>query len=326
MQRTGWLRRISAAGTAASVLLVVSHAFAQESSAGVSAGIDDPVRARARAAMPSMQIGMIAPAAAPASTGTGVSSGPWSQAENNGLEIEGTITYESKIYGATGESSFSADRIVNYRTTATGFLRLQLWATKSYPTYGGSISFYDLGYVDMNPIGPGYVFENMMTSGRTFNAPPAGTYYISLVLLEYTNGSYLYNDIRTFDKTWTIGSGSTPSCSATTSKFCAQSNRFSVTLWARDQRTGTTDTGHVMLSTGVYGMFAFPSIAGNTSDPQVFVKVLDGRPINGKWWVFCSTLTDEEFKVTVTDTQTGQSRVYHKLAGTTTSTFDTGAF
>jgi hypothetical protein len=73
-------------------------------------------------------------------------------------------------------------------------------------------------------------------------------------------------------------------------------------------------------------MFAFPTIAGNTTDPQVFVKVLDGRPINGKWWVFCSTLTDVEFKVTVTDHQTGQSRVYHKLAGATSATFDTSAF
>lgn len=306
-------------------VLLSPTVLAQTWSTDVNVEPDDAVRARARSTMPSIHIGMLAPSAAPEQSSADTAVGPWAQAENNGLEIEGTIAYESKIYGATGESSFSAERIANYRTTATGFLRLQLWATKTYPTYGGSISFFDLGYVDMNPAGPGYVYENMMTSGRAFDTPPAGTYYISLVLLEYSSGNYVYTDIRTFDKTWTIGSA-TPACSATTSRFCAQNNRFSVTLWAKDQRLGNTDTGHVMLTTGVYGMFAFPVLAGNTTDPQVFVKVLDGRPVNGKWWVFCSTLTDVEFKVTVTDTQTGQSRVYHKLPGATSSTFDTGAF
>lgn len=314
-----------AAGLIVTLLLLVPASFAQVSHSGTSREESGPMRDRARVGMTAIPAGEAIPASGIETGSSGSSEGPWATAENEGLEIEGLIAYESRINGATGLSNFSAERIMNYRSTASGFLRLQLWATKTPPVYGATITFNSLGHVDMNPIAGGFYYENMMTADRPFDTPPAGTYYISMALLEYQNGNYLYTDIRTFEKTWTIG-GSTTVCSPTSSKFCTQSNRFSVSLWARDQRTGSTDTGHVMLTTGVYGMFAFPTIAGNTTDPQVFVKVLDGRPVNGKWWVFCSTLTDVEFKVTVTDHQTGQSRVYHKLAGATSATFDTSAF
>lgn len=35
------------------------------------------------------------------------------------------------------------------------------------------------------------------------------------------------------------------------------------------------------------------------SNPEVLVKILDGRPVNGKWWVFISSNTNLEFKVHV---------------------------
>jgi hypothetical protein len=309
------------------VLLAAFASQAQQMQADRADQVPDSIRERARETMTRVPAAPIAfEGAAATGSSSDASEGPYAATENDGLEIEGKITYESTYNGATGVSSFTAERIMNYRSTHSGFLKLALWATTTSPVYGGTISYHGLGEVEMNPLAGGYYYENFMTSQRPYNTPPNGTYYISMVLLEYSNGAYYYKDIRTFDKTWTIGGTSVVPCSPTTSKFCAHGNRFSVSLWARDQRTGATDKGNVMLSTSVYGMFAFPVLAGNTTDPQVFVKVLDGRPINGKWWVFCSTLTDVEFKVTVTDTQTGQSRVYHKLAGTTSSTFDTGAF
>lgn len=309
------------------VLLMAWSSLAQQTQSDRSDRVPDSIRERARETMTRLPAAPVA-VANPMSAGSSsdAAEGPYAVTENDGLEIEGKITYESTYNGATGVSSFTAERIMNYRSTSSGFLKLALWATTTPPVYGGTISYFGLGEVEMNPLAGGYFYDNFMTSQRPYNTPPNGTYYISMVLSEYYNGAYYYKDIRTFDKTWTIGGTSVVPCSPTTSKFCAQGNRFSVSLWARDQRTGAADNGHVMLSTSVYGMFAFPVLAGNTTDPQVFVKVLDGRPINGKWWVFCSTLTDVEFKVTVTDTQTGQSRVYHKLAGTTSSTFDTGAF
>ena len=37
----------------------------------------------------------------------------------------------------------------------------------------------------------------------------------------------------------------------------------------------------------------------NGSNPEVYVKIIDGTPVNGHWWVFISSTTNLEFKVTV---------------------------
>jgi hypothetical protein len=59
---------------------------------------------------------------------------------------------------------------------------------------------------------------------------------------------------------------------------------------------------------------------------EVMVKVLDGRAINGKLWVFFGALSDVDYTLTVTDTQTGQQKSYHNPAGTLASRADTQAF
>ncbi|MBI2212621.1 MAG: trypsin-like peptidase domain-containing protein [Acidobacteria bacterium] len=125
---------------------------------------------------------------------------------------------------------------------------------------------------------------------------------------------------------WLEPPASTDPCVASSSVICAQSNRFKITLAAKDPRTGKTDSGYVMSSTNVFGYFAFPVIASNQTDPQIFVKVLDGRPVNNKWWVFYASLTDVEFTLTVTDTQTGAVKTYHQDPYTQKSANDTGAF
>jgi hypothetical protein len=38
---------------------------------------------------------------------------------------------------------------------------------------------------------------------------------------------------------------------------------------------------------------------------EVTLKVLDGRPVNGHWWIFLSSMTNVEFKVVVYDNRTG---------------------
>ncbi|HVT05407.1 MAG TPA: PKD domain-containing protein [Thermoanaerobaculia bacterium] len=116
------------------------------------------------------------------------------------------------------------------------------------------------------------------------------------------------------------------SCTSSSTAFCAQSGRFQISILARDQRTGKTDDGFVMFSSDVFGYFALPNLTGNTTDPAFFIKVLDGRPVNNKWWVFFATLTDVELTVTVTDTATGAVKTYTKPAGGTSATFDTSAF
>ena len=103
-------------------------------------------------------------------------------------------------------------------------------------------------------------------------------------------------------------------------------HRFWVTLSARDQRTGRTGNGLAIPSTDVFGYFSIPDITGNPQNPEVFVKVLDGRGVNGSYWIFYSGLTDLEYTVTVQELDTGRVRAYFTPGGSACGGFDTSAF
>ena len=60
---------------------------------------------------------------------------------------------------------------------------------------------------------------------------------------------------------------------------------------------------------------------------EVLVKVLDGCDTNGFFWVFSAATTNVEYTLRVTDTLTGQIRVYSNLLGTSApAVSDTSAF
>ena len=59
---------------------------------------------------------------------------------------------------------------------------------------------------------------------------------------------------------------------------------------------------------------------------ELLMKVLDGRQINGKFWVFFGALSNVEYTVTVTDTESGEVKRYHNDQGTFASMADTAAF
>jgi phosphatidylinositol-3-phosphatase len=58
---------------------------------------------------------------------------------------------------------------------------------------------------------------------------------------------------------------------------------------------------------------------------DLVVKVVDGRAVNGKFWVFYGSLTTEQFTLTVTDTVTGATKTYTGQ-GENASGADTSAF
>ena len=49
---------------------------------------------------------------------------------------------------------------------------------------------------------------------------------------------------------------------------------------------------------------------------EMMVKVLDGCALNGHYWVFAAATTTVEYTLTVTDTLTGETAVYHNPLGT----------
>jgi ELWxxDGT repeat protein len=110
-------------------------------------------------------------------------------------------------------------------------------------------------------------------------------------------------------------------CAAGTAALCLAGNRFAVTAAWRDGSgdSGTASVVPVSDDTGYLWFFSAANV-------EVMLKVLDGRAVNGRFWVFYGALSDVEYTITVTDTQTGAVRTYTNPAGTLASIADTGAF
>ena len=103
--------------------------------------------------------------------------------------------------------------------------------------------------------------------------------------------------------------------------LCLQSGRFQASVSWRDSQ-GRTGTGHATPLTSDTGSFWFFS----PDNVELVVKALDGRAIDGKWWVFYGSLSNVEYTLTVTDTATGAVRTYTNPQGTFASVGDTAAF
>jgi photosystem II stability/assembly factor-like uncharacterized protein len=59
---------------------------------------------------------------------------------------------------------------------------------------------------------------------------------------------------------------------------------------------------------------------------ELVVKLIDGRAVNGYFWVFSGALTENAYTLTIVDLVTGARRDYQNAAGELTSRADTAAF
>jgi hypothetical protein len=64
----------------------------------------------------------------------------------------------------------------------------------------------------------------------------------------------------------------------------------------------------------------------DAANVEVVLKVLDARPVNGKFWIFAGALSDVEYTITVTDTDTGKVKTYTNPKGRLASFGDVSAF
>ena len=110
-------------------------------------------------------------------------------------------------------------------------------------------------------------------------------------------------------------------CVASTTSLCLSGGRFEVKVaWTDFQ--GKTGAGQAISLTPDTGYFWF----FNASNIELVVKVLDARGINQKFWVFFGALSNVEYTLTVTDSQTGAVKTYHNPSGQFASVGDTEAF
>jgi ELWxxDGT repeat protein len=110
-------------------------------------------------------------------------------------------------------------------------------------------------------------------------------------------------------------------CQPTSERLCLGGSRFAVEVSWKDfqGRTGKGKTVPLFDGTGAFWFFDAANI-------ELVVKVLDGRPLNDHFWLFYGALSNVEYTLTVTDTQTGAVKTYRNPSGRFASVGDTQAF
>ncbi|HYK42545.1 MAG TPA: hypothetical protein VE007_09150, partial [Thermoanaerobaculia bacterium] len=111
-------------------------------------------------------------------------------------------------------------------------------------------------------------------------------------------------------------------CTGDATSLCLNGGRFRVQVNWFAANISSSGAGQTVPLTSDSGAFWFFT-PGNL---ELIVKVVDGRSVNGHFWVFYGALSDVEYTITVTDTQTGTSRTYSNPQGRLASVADTVAF
>jgi len=116
--------------------------------------------------------------------------------------------------------------------------------------------------------------------------------------------------------------GPTEPCEPDEETLClGPDGRFRVTVtWAEPR--GDSGTGQAERRSEETGTFWFFS----PDNLELVVKLLDSRTINGHFWFFSGALSNVEYRITVTDTETGDRREYFNEQGRLRSLADTEAF
>jgi hypothetical protein len=107
-----------------------------------------------------------------------------------------------------------------------------------------------------------------------------------------------------------VEEGLAAACDACGKALLLVNGRFSLELTWKNG-AGQTQTAQAVPLTSDTGYFWFNS----AENVEVIVKVLDGRGLNGHFWVYYGALTDQEYTLTVRDTATNRSKTYRNPKG-----------
>jgi hypothetical protein len=198
------------------------------------------------------------------------------------------------------------------------------WAIINNGTAATTVRFYTDLYVDGvlrtswyidPPLAPG-LFSYVQD--YSIGSLPSGTH--TLRIRSDTTGTVAENSAdKEYSKTITVGGGT--SCTPSASILCLNAGRFKAEVsWRTAQ--GASGVGTAVPLTGDTGYFSFFS----SSNVELILKVLDARGVNQHFWVFYGALSDVEYTITVTDSQTGAVKTYFNPRGHLASFADTSAF
>jgi subtilisin-like proprotein convertase family protein len=128
--------------------------------------------------------------------------------------IAGKTNYQ--INSAAGTIHLTTTEIDNLSAYSTGTMRLELWATTKPFDTTTSNNGYRMAVVPLSSATNGVLAANSkllnVDETVTFTKPPAGTYYVTMILTEYTgkdlatDDGYVFDNTVNFDKWLSVGS------------------------------------------------------------------------------------------------------------------------
>lgn len=141
----------------------------------------------------------------------------------------------------------------------------------------------------------------------TLNGLPAASPFSFRVRAVNAQGFSLFSNTATSHTRGTTGP-----CVPSATTLCLQNGAVKVEVnWRTTQGGGTLGTGKAVPlgpKSGAFWFFAADNI-------ELLVKALDGGAVNGHYWLFYGALSNVEYWVRVTQTATGEARVYHNPQG-----------
>lgn len=126
------------------------------------------------------------------------------------IEIVGSWRYNSSsgVNVTTTVTSDASGKIVNNKIFTSGTLQLKLYWTETKYESGSILGYVMADYI-LGTLDGGDSFVNVsFTSTKGY--PPHGSYYVTLVLLEYQNDGYYIIDHLNFDNMITVSSTNSP--------------------------------------------------------------------------------------------------------------------
>jgi hypothetical protein len=115
------------------------------------------------------------------------------------------------------------------------------------------------------------------------------------------------------------GGGGGGTCTGSSTALCLSNKRIKVDVTWRNAK-GQLVAAHATALTGSTGYFSLDS-----TGLDLAVKIIDGRPVNGSFWLFYGGLSSAEYTLRITDPVTGIVKTYGNPKGRYASGGDAGA-
>lgn len=185
-----------------------------------------------------------------------------------------------------------------------GLTTVEAWIDVSDLATGRQRSYYDPPFVQSSRADTAAFLDTESAGEGALTAPPAAAALVPAVAPSHEPPG-----------------APAPLCSGGPERLCL-AGRFAVEVEWHDPRSGGSGKGQrapINAGSGAFWFF-------HPANLELLVKVIDGRPANGHWWVFHGGLSDVEYTITVTDELTGRRVQYHSPPFELTGGADTAAF